>query len=178
MLWLPLVLMAGCASPYATDQGALAGGVGGAGLGALIGQASGHPIAGALIGAGAGTVTGAAIGAGVDNSNARKQAVAVAAQQQAQAVTVNDVVTMTRSGVNEELILNHIHTHGVARPVQTGELVAMQQEGVSSRVIAAMQTAAVPMAYGAPPAVGPYYYPPPPPPYWAYPGPGYGVWIR
>jgi hypothetical protein len=178
VLWLLFVLAGGCASPYATDQGALAGGVGGAGLGALIGQASGHPIAGALIGAGAGTVTGAAVGAGVDNANFRNQAAAAAARQQAQAVTVSDVVTMTKSGVNEELILNHIRSHGVARPVQAGELVAMQQEGVSTRVIAAMQTAAVPMAYGPPPVVGPYYYPPPPPPYWGYPGPGYGVWVR
>ena len=87
----------------------------------------------------------------MDNSNARKQAVAVAAQQQAQAVTVNDVVTMTKSGVNEELILNHIRSHGVAQPVQAGELVAMQQEGVSTRVIAAMQTAGVP---GPTPAAG------------------------
>ena len=113
----------------------------------------------------------------MDNSNARKQAVAIAAQQQAQAATVNDVVTMSKSGVNEELILNHIRSHGVAHPVQASELVAMQQEGVSPRVIAAMQTAGVPAAKGPPP-VGPYYYPPPPPPYWAYPGPGYGVWMR
>jgi hypothetical protein len=153
----------------------LAGGVGGAGLGALIGEASGHPLAGALIGGAAGTVTGAAVGSTVDASNARKQATAIAAQQQAQAATVNDVVTMSKSGVNEELILNHIRSHGVQHPVQAGELVAMQQEGVSPRVIAAMQTAGVPSPYGPPP-VGPYYYPPPP--YWAYPGPGYGVWLR
>ena len=123
-------------------------------------------------------MTGAAVGAGVDNSYARKQAAAIAAQQQAQAATVNDVVTMSKSGVNEELILNHIRSHGVAHPVQAGELVAMQQEGVSPRVIATMQTAGVPAAYGPGPVVSPYYYPPPPPPYWAYPGPGYGVWYR
>src|SRR6202795_2818657 len=56
------VCMSGCASPYRSDQGALLGGLGGAGLGAVVGHAVGNTGAGALIGAGVGALSGAAIG--------------------------------------------------------------------------------------------------------------------
>ncbi len=64
----------GCHSPYYADQGALAGGVGGAGLGALIGSASGHTGAGAVIGAAAGALTGGAVGGALDNIDAKNRA--------------------------------------------------------------------------------------------------------
>jgi hypothetical protein len=55
------------------------------------------------------------------------------------AVTNDDVIAMTRAGVNEELIINHVRAHGVARPLQAGDLIMLQQQGVSARVIATMQ---------------------------------------
>src|SRR5258708_32258344 len=72
-LLFPMILV-GCASPFYTDRGALAGGLGGAGVGALVGEAVGHPGVGALVGAGVGTVTGAAVGSGLDEVQARNQA--------------------------------------------------------------------------------------------------------
>lgn len=180
----PLCLAAGCQSPYYTGNGAAIGGVGGAGVGALVGSASGHPLAGALIGAGAGALGGAAVGNGLDQIEARNRA-QIAAQLGRPlppgGVTVDDVVAMSHSGVNEELIVNQIRTSGVAHPLQPAEIIVLQQQGVSNRVTATMQTTPPPMPRPVPvPAPPPpvYYYPPPPP-YWGYyPGPAVGFTVR
>jgi len=52
-----------------TEQGALAGSAIGAGLGAIVGNQTGHGAEGALIGAGAGALSGALIGNAVDPDN-------------------------------------------------------------------------------------------------------------
>ena len=49
------------------------------------------------------------------------------------------MIAMKRASVNEDLIINHIHAHGMAAPLQTNDLINLPQQGVSSRVIAAMQ---------------------------------------
>jgi hypothetical protein len=181
---------AGCASPYATDQGALVGGLGGAGVGALVGSSVGHPVAGALIGAGAGTLTGAVVGSEIDREDARNRA--LIAQQMgrqiaAGAVTVDDVINMTHAGVNEELIISHVRCHGMVRPLQTSDLIVLQQQGVSVRVIQTMQEpphmVQPMMIQPAPPPVvvdpywGPRYYYPPPPGYYYRPGVSWGVTV-
>lgn len=183
---LSVVLLAasGCRSPFYADQGALAGGLTGAGVGALIGDASGNALPGAALGAGIGAISGGLIGGAMDEVEAKNRAM-IAAQMGQQlppgGVTVNDIVAMTRSGVDEELIVNHICANGVAQPVQAGDLITLQQQGISKNVISAMQTTpprgmnarqgmpaggpvGVPVAYPPP---YPYYYPPPPP-YWGY----------
>lgn len=173
----------GCASPYHADRGALAGGLGGAGVGALIGNAVGHTGAGAAIGAGVGTLAGAAVGGALDDIEARNRA-QIAAQMgrpvPAGIVTFDDVIAMTRAGVDEDLIVNHIQANGAARPPQAADLIMLQQHGVSKRVIAALQAPPVPPAgyapysAAAPPGTpviieehhyGPpwTYWPPPPP---------------
>jgi len=198
----PLIaVVSGCASPYYQDRGTLVGGAAGAGVGALVGEASGHPGVGALVGAGVGAVTGNVVGAGMDDVAARNRAEIAARMGQAVppgAVSTNDVIAMTRSGVDDELIVNHIRTSGMAQPLQAGELIALQQQGVSKQVIQAMQMPVAPAGgppmmaqapYYGPPAYGPYpgyYYPPPyaypypypyPPPY-AYPRVGFGFSFR
>src|SRR5262245_6253058 len=100
--WLVALIVsaAGCTSPYYQDRGTLLGGVTGAGVGALIGEASGKPGVGALIGAGAGAVTGNLIGAGMDDMAARNRAEIAARMGQPVppgAVTINDAIAMTRS---------------------------------------------------------------------------------
>lgn len=68
--------VASCATPLSTrEKGALAGGAIGAGAGAVIGSASGHPGTGALIGAGVGAVSGALIGDAMQ-ANEQQQAAA------------------------------------------------------------------------------------------------------
>jgi hypothetical protein len=84
---------------------------------------------------------------------------------------------MTQAGVDDELIVNHVRAHGVAAPLQTGDIIFLQQQGVSTRVIKAMQepprvaTRPVVVQEAAPPPVviheysygppwwGPPYYP-------------------
>jgi hypothetical protein len=173
------VVSIGCQSPYYADQGALAGGLGGAGVGALIGNATGHTGAGALIGAGVGAVTGGLVGSGLDNIEARNRA-QIAAQMgrpvPTGAVSTNDVVAMTKAGVDPDLIVAHIRANGVARPMQANELIMLQQEGVCKPVIQTLQSTppagtnvaqAVPLVAPQPMYAAPYYYPPPPP-YWGY----------
>lgn len=170
-----VVCLAGCRSPYYADQGALFGGLTGAGVGALVGNAVGNTGAGAVIGAGVGALSGAAIGSGLDEIEAENRArieAHLGRQVQPGAVTINDVLAMAKAGVDEDLIVTHIRAHGVARPLQTGELIMLQQEGVSKNVIQALQSTPVPTVAPGPAAVGPpviveeHYYGPPPPPYW------------
>ncbi|HEV3025090.1 MAG TPA: hypothetical protein VGX76_21615, partial [Pirellulales bacterium] len=80
------------------------------------------------------------------------------------AVTVNDVVGMTHAGVSEDVIVTHVQTHGVAAPLAPNDLIVLGQQGVSSRVIQAMQ---VPPVAAAPVVMQPY--PPPPPGFWGPP---------
>jgi hypothetical protein len=180
---LPLLLIVlatmstGCQSPYHADQGALLGGLLGAGTGAVVGSAVGHPGAGAALGAGVGAISGAAIGSAQDEMEAKNRAMIaqqLGRQVAAGAVTPNEVIAMTRAGVNEELIVNHIRAHGTAAQLQSQDLINLQQQGISARVVATMQACPpqppVMVQEAAPPPVVvegyPYgYYGPPPRPY-------------
>jgi len=174
------VTTAGCQSPYHTDRGALFGGLLGAGTGAIIGDAVGNAGAGTAIGAGVGALTGAALGSGLDEIEAKNRAMIsqqLGRQVAAEAVTLDDVVAMTKAGVDDELIVNHIGVHGAAATLRPADLIFLQQQGVSTRVIKALQTppqrpaqpavASLPPStpviveehhYG-PPVWGPHYYP-------------------
>jgi hypothetical protein len=139
---LVTMFFGGCMSPYKSDQGALFGGLLGAGTGAVVGSALHAPGAGAAIGAGVGALSGAAVGSALDEQDAKNRA--MIAQQfgrqiPANPVSVPDVINMTRAGVDEELIFNHVRTHGVAAPLQAQDVIVLQQQGVSKRVIAVMQ---------------------------------------
>jgi hypothetical protein len=155
-----------------TGQGALLGGLGGAGLGALIGRASGHTGAGAAIGAVAGAVGGGAVGGALDNIDAKNRAQIAAATGHAPgAVSVNDVIAMARSGIDEQIIVNQIAGAGLQRPLQANDVIYLQQNGVSPHVISIMQQTRVAVAgpppgtmvvpAGPPPVVvaDPYYSP-------------------
>jgi hypothetical protein len=152
----------GCQSPYHQDQGALFGGLLGAGTGAVVGHAVGHTGAGAVIGAGVGALSGAAIGHGMDESEARNRAIIeqrLGHQVAPGAVTVADVMAMTRAGVDDEIIVNHIRTHGMAAPLAAPDLIYLKQQGISPRIIETMQATAVAVVQ-PPPAV---VYPAPQP---------------
>jgi hypothetical protein len=168
---LVVSLVCGCQSPYKSDQGALFGGLLGAGTGAAIGSACHNPLAGAAIGAGVGTLTGAAVGSALDEQDARNRAMIaqqLGRQVSGNPVTIPDVINMTRSGVDEELIVNHVRIHGMAAPLQAQDVIVLQQQGVSKRVIAAMQE---PPRMAQQPVVVQQASPPPViveeyPPYW------------
>jgi hypothetical protein len=179
-----LVATAGCSSPYHADRGALLGGLTGAGAGAIVGDAVGNTAGGALVGAGLGAIAGNAIGAGMDESEARNRAYIEERLGRALpsgGVTTQDVIAMTRSGVDPELIVNHVRANGTAQQLSANDLIVLQQEGIDKRVIGALQTTprpqppagiAAPVAYGpqpvyygpAPVGYYPVYAAPPPPP--------------
>ncbi|MBA4020148.1 MAG: hypothetical protein C0483_23550 [Pirellula sp.] len=178
-LLLVPVATTGCTSPYYADKGALFGGLTGAGAGALIGNAAGNTPAGAIIGAGVGTLAGAAVGSGLDSIEARNRAeieARMGRQLPPGGVTTGDVISMSRSGIDPELITNHVRANGMAKKLDANDLILLQQEGVAKHVITTMQTvgppqqqqmvAAQPMPAGyyaapQPVLVQEYYYPPP-----------------
>lgn len=179
-----VVLCCGCASPYHADRGALLGGLTGAGAGAIVGDAVGNTAGGALVGAGLGAIAGGAIGSGMDEVEARNRAMIeqqIGRALPAGGVTVADAINMSRSGVDPDLIVNHIRGNGVGQKLSANDLIALQQEGIDKRVITALQTTPPPQVVpqgGPPPNViveehyygpprriyHPYYAPPPPPP--------------
>lgn len=161
--------LSGCANMNNTQSGALAGTGLGAFAGAILGEASGHPGAGALIGAASGAVAGGLIGNAEDAREDRDAAVAQAQYQNAKsralanAISEADVVTMTRNDVGDEVITNAIRTRGCRWDGTPEAVIRLKHEGVSDRVIAAMQNSGV---YMPPPPGTPsgYYYASPPPP--------------
>ncbi len=71
---------------------------------------------------------------------------------------LQDVVTLTRNGTSDEIIINEVRTSGTVYHLSGDEIVWLKQNGVHDCVIEAMQaTAAAP-----PPVV--YVNEPPPPP--------------
>jgi len=145
-----------------TQRGSVLGGLAGAAAGAAIGDHNDKPLAGALIGGAVGLVTGATLGNARDRQIVDQRAYNYQqqqfqqqqySQQIAKTVTPHDVITMTRSGLSETVIINHIQANGVRQELQIADVITLHDNGVSERVISAMQhcrvgaaTAAVPVA--------------------------------
>jgi len=167
--WMSCLLLLSVAQPAlaqnGTRNGAIMGGVGGAVLGGIIGHQNDETPEGALIGGAVGAVAGGIIGNARDKQLARER---YYQQQQWQAqqyqqyhyynnyrsvptqatvmqpvVTTNDVLSMTRSGVSENVIINHIFATGVQRRIDANEIIMLHQQGVSDNVISALQQAPI-----------------------------------
>ena len=168
----------GCQSPYYADRGAGFGALAGAGTGAIIGHATGNTGAGTAIGAGIGALTGATVGTAMDDMAAQNRAqiaTQLGRQVQAGAANINEVVAMSRAGVEPRLIQNYIRTSGVAKPLSAQDVIYLHNQGVATDVIQAMQTPTVPngpVVAGRPPVIveEPLYGPP------ACYGPHYGYY--
>jgi hypothetical protein len=137
---LPAVLACGCSNLSHSEAGALGGGAFGAGLGAIIGKATGHnPAAGALIGGATGALAGGAIGHSADQAEQHRAQVAAA---QARQMGLIDVVQMVQSHVSDDLIINEIRTRGAVFNISAQDTIWLKQNGVSDRVVAEMQATA------------------------------------
>ena len=68
-----------------------------------------------------------------------REPVVVAPQPVIQPVTVADVIQMQHRGIAELTMIRLIQTHGVAVKPSVSEVIDMHEQGVSERVIAAMQ---------------------------------------
>lgn len=134
-----LFATAGCqSSPDRTGEGALIGGLVGAGAGAIIGNQGDHRnrdrTSGALIGGAIGALGGALVG-----SQVKKQP-----QQQAQVnnpsqMAISQIVDMSKQGVNEDVIVDRIRMSNSRFTLTPNDVSYLQGEGVSQKVISAMQ---------------------------------------
>lgn len=143
-----------------TSQGAVVGGATGAVIGGIIGHQNRETPEGALIGGAVGAIAGGLIGRSQDNRIAQErynqqQAYYQGryAQQQAaiaSGVSMSDIISMSRSGLSEQVIISHMNSKGVQRRPEVSEIITMHQQGVSDYVISAMQSAPLATQVGAP----------------------------
>ena len=155
-----MTLPSGTASAQVnTQRGSVLGGLAGAAAGVAIGEHNDKPLAGALIGGAVGMATGAVLGNARDKQVAQSRAIQYQQQQQyyqqqqqlqyqtqqmnqqqaARAVSIQDVIAMTQSGLSEAVIMNHIQTNGVRSELQVADVIMLHENGVSQQVISAMQ---------------------------------------
>jgi hypothetical protein len=148
---LPSVLVPAAYGQQRTTQGAAVGGATGAIIGGIIGHQNDETPEGALIGGAVGAIAGGLLGRSQDNQIARERYNRQQAynhgryvQQQtvmASGVSMSDVISMSRSGLSEQLIISHVNSKGVQRRLEVSEIITMHQQGVSDYVISAMQSA-------------------------------------
>ncbi|MFT7641534.1 MAG: hypothetical protein ACI9G1_003285 [Pirellulaceae bacterium] len=124
-------------------QGTLVGG----GLGAIVGTAVGahndETLAGTAIGTAVGAMVGNAMGQSVDNDVARAQAITQQrlGRQLSSAVTVSDVIEMSRAQLGDDVIMTQIQANGVLQRPSVDDLIALRNAGVSNGVLNALQQA-------------------------------------
>jgi uncharacterized membrane protein len=143
---LMLSTSVGCSGMNNTQSGAVEGGVVGGLFGALVGAAFHNP----LLGAGIGAASGATLGAVAGNQQDKRddQVKAAVAQQQAQMMTLTDIVSMTQQHVPDQTIINQISTTYSNFNLTAEEIIYLRQQGVSDTVITVMQQRrAVPVGY-------------------------------
>lgn len=152
---LPTVLVPTAHGQQRTTQGAAVGGATGAIIGGIIGHQNDETPEGALIGGAVGAIAGGLLGRSQDNQIARErynqqqaynrgryvQQQAVVASVVASGVSMSDVISMSRSGLSEQLIISQVNSKGVQRRLEVSEIITMHQQGVSDYVINAMQSA-------------------------------------
>lgn len=152
------VFFCGCQTmgPHAR-AGSGIGGSTGALAGAAIGSHRGNTLEGAIIGGALGTLAGATIGDSADEMEYRNRLIHQNEIRQVQqaAVTADQLIQMTASGLSDELIINQIQTSGCASNLSTNDLIALKQRGVSDRVISAYQNGWSGYSQGARPTYRP-----------------------
>jgi len=146
------------------QRGATFGGLAGAIAGGIIGDHNDEAGAGAAIGGVVGAVAGGLLGNAADKEADLKRRQAAyyhaqrqqyAAQQQAvtlqSAVTLQDVISMSRSGLSDQVIINQVRQRGFVGTIAVSDIIALHQQGVSEHVITALQSAGPPQSSAAPP---------------------------
>lgn len=137
------LLGTGCSTMNQTEKGTLAGGAIGAGIGTLIGSASGNPKTGAVVGGLLGAGTGALIGNEADRKDDEARQVRQAAVNQAyrdeQPARIAQIIDLTRNGQDETVILNYIRSNHLTFVLSVDDLNTLKANNVSPRVISAMQ---------------------------------------
>ena len=145
-LSLLVCCLAGCQTlgPNAATGGAF-GGLAGGLAGAAIGSTEGKSPEGALIGAVTGAAVGSIAGDAVDRDVQQQQFQHQQFRNQkiANAITTDQIVRMTQSGLGPDVIGRQIATQGVAHRPTIDELIFLKQNQVDDRVIHTLQNAPV-----------------------------------
>ena len=83
------------------------------------------------------------MGTALDEIDARNEARVQQAvyAQRAGETSLQEVLAMSNAGLGDEVITRHLRTHGFNRELDAGDLIALRQQGVSDRVITALQEA-------------------------------------
>jgi osmotically inducible lipoprotein OsmB len=133
----------GCSTMNQTEKGALGGGAIGAGVGTLIGAATGNPKTGAVVGGLVGAGVGGAIGNEADRSDEEKARVRHASEVQAyrddQPTRISEVIKLVQQGQGETVIINHIRANRMTFVLTADDLNTLKANNVPDRVIAYMQ---------------------------------------
>lgn len=167
---------AGCCGPSHTEDGLVGGAIFGGILGTLFGIATHHPAAGMAIGAASGAAIGGTAGA-IQDHREQKAVAAAVADQQARALTLEQIATLTANGTSDAIIINQIRASGAVYKLDAAALQYLHDTHVSEAVITEMQATATrppvvvgqpvpvaaPVIVEGPPAVGVYVGPRP---YW------------
>ena len=117
------LVVCGCATNKTrVGEGAGIGGTVGAIAGGIIGFQSGHPVQGAAIGGAIGAGAGALVGAQINKP-----------------LTMQQVVDLTKQGVSNDEIISRIKATKSKYSLTAEDVNYLQKQGVSQRVIEAMQ---------------------------------------
>lgn len=141
-----MLVVSGCQNAKTrAGEGAVIGGILGAAAGGIIGQQSHHAGEGVGIGIAAGALTGALVG-----SQIQKQPQAAQGTSQAQASQVSQganpnqmplqqIVELSRQGVNEAVIIDKIRLTNSRYNLSVDDINSLKAQGVSQKVIDVMQ---------------------------------------
>ncbi|MFH0828518.1 MAG: YMGG-like glycine zipper-containing protein [Candidatus Omnitrophota bacterium] len=139
-----LVSSAGCqSSPNRAGEGALIGGIIGAGTGAIIGNQGRDRDDGRTKGAVLGGIVGA-LGGALVGSQVQKQPQQQQAGQPVQAVnpsqmSIQQIVDMSKQSVHEDVIADRIRMSNSRFTLSQSDVDYLKGQGVSQKVISAMQ---------------------------------------
>jgi len=158
--------MAGCMSPVGPNQAT--GAVVGAATGAIIGGGLRNNPGDAILGGAIGALIGALAGKDVDDSTRTRVS-------QGQALTLEDVKSLTSAKVGDDLIINQIKATRTVYRLSSAQIIELKNAGVSQKVLDYMintpttqksSDASVPVAVPVPlpEIILPFPGPPPPPP--------------
>jgi len=179
------LLLTGCQNPDGTINNTGSGAVIGGAMGALTGAAIGgsrHGGVDALIGAGAGALAGGLIGNSMDREQeARLKAQApqtYARVDQGQPLSVADVKSMAKAGINEEVIISDINSSRTVFHLSAMDIIDLRDGGVPDKVINCMIETASTASVGSQSVVTTVQAPPPAPADTVVVAPGTGyVWV-
>jgi len=137
-------LSAGCqSSPNRTGEGALIGGLLGAGAGTIIGNQGNDRdkgrTQGALIGGVVGALGGALVGSNIQKQPQQQQSEQPAQTSNYSQMSIQQIVDLSKQGVNEEVIADRIKMSNSKFNLSPGDIDYLKGQGVSPKVISAMR---------------------------------------